>query len=88
MVPAHLLPLSLEIIVQPGFWAVVLLHVPSRDGFPIPIGYATRNAQVVALIGRTLSGIVARLSEASVAWAAHHTEPRSVLRDLERAFEV
>lgn len=86
VVPAHLIPLSLELIVQPGVWAVVLLHVPSRDGFPIPVGYATRNAEALASIGQTLSSVVAGLTESAVAWAAHHNEPSSVLSDLERAF--
>lgn len=82
--PANHLPLSLELIVQPGLWALVLLHVPSRDGFPIPIGYATRNWNAVDAIGRTLSGIVASLSETAVAWCAPQANPGSILADLER----
>lgn len=84
-VPAHKIPLSLELIVQPSLWALVLLHIPSRDGFPIPIGYATRNKAAVDRIGRTLGETVASLTETAVAWCAPHARPEAILNDLERA---
>ena len=71
-------------MVQPGVWALVLLHVPSRDGFPVPIGYATRNEGVVAAIGRTIGETVTSLSETAVAWSVQHTHPKAALGDLDR----
>lgn len=88
VVPAHLFPLSLEVIVQPGSWAVVLLHIPSRDGFPIPVGYATRNVEVVGSICLAISGVVVSLRDAAVAWASHHGDAASVLADLEHMLET
>ena len=84
-IPVGALPRSLELIVQPGAWAVVLLHVPSRDGFPVPVGYATRNADVVASICRTMAGIAGKLSEASFVWTTHRGDAASILGDLEHA---
>lgn len=80
----HRIPQSLELIIQPGLWAVVLLHIPSRDGFPIPIGYATRNKVAVDAIGRTLAEGVTNLTEAAVAWCTPNARPDAILHDLER----
>lgn len=85
VMPVHHIPLSLEMIVQPGLWALVLLHIPSRDGFPIPIGYATRNKVAVDAIGRALSEDVANLTDAAVVWCAPHARPEAILRDLNQA---
>lgn len=82
--PVPALPLSLELLVQPGAWAIVLVHVPeTRGGFPIPIGYATRNPAVVATISGMLGGIVAGLPEAAVQWAERHATAVATLEYLE-----
>lgn len=87
-VPSHILPLSLELIVQPGTWAVLLLHVPSTDGFPVPIGYATRNPRALGAIGRTIAGVVAGLPETAVVWSNLHTDAASVLTVIESIFDA
>ncbi|TXM95225.1 hypothetical protein [Methylobacterium sp. WL116] len=84
VIPPHSLPLSLEVILQPGFWAVVLLHVPSKDGFPVPMGYATRNVGIVDAVASLLGEVVTKLHEPSVAWSARDTRADAVLDGLER----
>jgi hypothetical protein len=84
-IPLHAVPFSLELLVQPGAWAVVLLHVPANNGgFPIPIGYATCNVDVVRAVSSALAEIVGTLPEAAILWSARHEKAAPTLADLKR----
>ncbi len=84
VIPPGALPLSLEIILQPGLWVVVLLHVPSKDGFPVPIGYASRNVDVVSKVALLLGEVLSTLGGASVAWSVRHADADQAIRELEQ----
>jgi len=67
------LPLSLELIVQPGRWAVALIHVPApKTGFPVPLGYASANLAVSAAVAMSTATVsmVAVVTVRSPLWAA------------------
>jgi hypothetical protein len=47
-VPANELPEALEVIVKPGSWVMVLIHVSDpASGYPFPLGYITAARSVV-----------------------------------------
>ncbi|RWH76845.1 MAG: hypothetical protein EOQ86_19650 [Mesorhizobium sp.] len=84
-VPPDALPLSLELVVQPTRWAVVLIHVPApKTGFPVPIGYASTNSDVVDAISTRFAEAIAKAGEASVFWARAGMAPITALEEIRR----
>jgi hypothetical protein len=80
------LPLSLELIVQPGRWAVALIHVPApKTGFPVPLGYASANLAVVNALSAHLAGVLASVEERNVAWSPAGMSPLDALDEFDRA---
>lgn len=83
--PPSALPWSLEILVQPGCWAAVLVHVPAtQNRYPTPIGYVTRNLDFVARVTTALGEVISKVNENNVLWASSQKDPSEVLDDLDR----
>lgn len=83
-VPPAAFPLSLELIVQPTRWAVALVHVPApKTGFPVPIGYASTNPEVVDAVTARLGEVIAKVDEASVFWMPPDMTPTSALEKID-----
>lgn len=86
--PPDSIPQSLELIVQPGAWAIVLVHIPGPNGgFPIPVGYATRNPNVVRSISDEIKEVVTELPEEAVVWMTRQEDAAVALDDLLRKME-
>lgn len=51
---------SLELVIRPCAWVMVLVHAPDPiSGLPFPIGYITANTNVVERYERLLAELVA-----------------------------
>ncbi|TIQ02597.1 MAG: hypothetical protein E5X61_35210 [Mesorhizobium sp.] len=71
--------------MQPTRWAVVLIHVPApKTGFPVPIGYASTNSDVVDAISTRFAEAIAKAGEASVFWARAGMAPITALEEIRR----
>ncbi|WP_145723496.1 hypothetical protein [Mesorhizobium tianshanense] len=84
-VPPNALPLSLEIIVQPTRWTVILIHVPApKTAYPVPIGYASTNPEVVDAVCACLTAAIAKNDERSVFWTRGDIAASPALEDIRR----
>ena len=82
-VPLGALPLSLEVVVQPGSWAIVLIHCPmSEAGYPVPIGYVTRNGGAVRQVGSMLAEMLERLPSEAAIWSTLHESADALLSEV------
>lgn len=60
---------ALEIVVQPGNFAMVLVHSPDpRTGYPLPVGYLSTNAFAVKELGYYLGGLLHDIEPSNVIW--------------------
>jgi hypothetical protein len=82
--PANFLPLSLELLVQPNRWAIVLVHVPApKTAYPVAIGYASTQPRVVKAVASLLGDVLARVNETHVAWGPSGKAPLAVLEAID-----
>lgn len=60
---------ALEIIAQPGCFAMVLVHAPDpRTGYPLPVGYLTTDAFVMKELTYYLGGLLHDVDSSNVMW--------------------
>ena len=79
------LPSSLEVVVKPGAWALVLVHVPeARGGFPIPFGYMTGATALVAAWRHVLAEVAgAAAGSHAVLWHDAEETPADALAAID-----
>ncbi len=60
---------ALEVIVQPGSFAMALVHSPDpRTSYPLPVGYLSADAFVVKELAYYLGGLLHDVDSSSVIW--------------------
>ncbi|SMC76764.1 hypothetical protein [Primorskyibacter flagellatus] len=61
------LPQSIEIIFQPGLWAICIIHASDmRCNYPVPVGVGTANPDAVHAIGEELRFYLSKCRSADV----------------------
>lgn len=84
------LPNALEVVIKPGAWVLVLVHVPEAQGtYPIPFGYLTSAAPVVSGWRRELAeAALSTNGSKSILWHAQKETPADALAAIDLALGI
>lgn len=89
LLPGQHIPGSLEVLLDPGRWALVLLHIPSSGELkmPVPVGFLAANKRMVGKIQDTLSAALPHPDSWQMQWASRGQNFKVALSEVQRAFE-
>jgi len=84
------LPKSLEVILKPDSWALVLIHTSeSSSGLPLPIGYITADSVVVQAVTRAVADVASTAPNSNaMLWVRQDETPDAALNAVDTALGI
>lgn len=83
-------PRSLEIVLKPNGWCLVLLHAPDlKSGYPLPVGYISGDKFLVHAFEDYFAKLATSESAADpVLWHREEENPTAALRVIDEALRI
>ena len=89
-VPATELPESLEVIVKPGSWVLVLIHASDpASGYPFPFGYITAGRSIVDRFTYRIAELASKADGTrAIAWHRNRENADAALAMIDEALGI
>ncbi|MBF0326663.1 MAG: hypothetical protein HQL42_16545 [Alphaproteobacteria bacterium] len=90
MVDPRGLPGSLEILIDPGRWALVLIHIQAEGELkmPVPVGFLAANTTLVANIQATLRAALPDGGSWQLLWSSKGLSQKVAVSQVQRTLEI